>query len=552
MFNSSIQGKLLQPLPSASSCHNPNFNQNQCNITQNNWFNAVWRGDQSGAMQNINWEADGNQTCLISSPKQTQCYQGSVPRYAVNATSASDIQKAVQFAANYNLRLVIKNTGHDYLGRSTAPGSLMIWTHYMKSISIIDNYIPDGCNISAISAVRVTAGVQGGEMYAALDAQNLVAVGGASATVGPVGGYVQGAGHGPLSRLHGLAADNVLQFEAVTADGVLRTANACQNKDLFWALRGGGGGTFAVVVSATFKTYPSPTIVGAIYAVTATNDSVYSSFITEFIRITPTLADAGWSGYFYLYPSRTFLMAYLMPNANVSYAEATLSSLLIGRSTNSGLSITGDVFFMPSFYSYFQALLLNANPTGTNAIIGSRLIPRSVVDNSPDQFAQTLLKIQPPSSTSGQVIGHLVAGGEVAMNNGTNTSLNPAWRKALLHVVYANGWSDTATLTEQSQIAVQVTTNVELLKNLTSDSGCYLNEADPNDPNWQQSFFGINYDRLKTIKDQIDPNGLFICKNCVGSEEWTNDLNCPSRATMKNNRVYFSILIVYLLFCCLK
>jgi hypothetical protein len=66
-----------------------------------------------------------------------------------------------------------------------------------------------------------------------------------------------------------------------------------------------------------------------------------------------------------------------------------------------------------------------------------------------------------------------------------------------------------------------------------SQSSCYFNEADPNEPNWQQKFFGTQdiYDRLKSIKKSVDPNGLFICKNCVGSDDWSADLNCPKRSS---------------------
>src|SRR5262245_31204128 len=94
-------------------------------------------------------------------------------------------------------------------------------------------------------------------------------------TVGFAGGYIQGGGHGPLASLHGMAADQALAFEVITADGVYRTADSRENTDLYWALKGGGPSTFAVIVSVTVKTFPETPSAGAILRInsTHTNDS---------------------------------------------------------------------------------------------------------------------------------------------------------------------------------------------------------------------------------------------------------------------------------------
>ena len=94
-------------------------------------------------------------------------------------------------------------------------------------------------------------------------------------TVGFAGGYIQRGGHGPLASLHGMAADQALSFEVITADGVYRTANAGENSDLFWALKGGGPSTFAAIVSVTVKTFPETPAAGAILHInsTHTNDT---------------------------------------------------------------------------------------------------------------------------------------------------------------------------------------------------------------------------------------------------------------------------------------
>jgi FAD/FMN-containing dehydrogenase len=99
-------------------------------------------------------------------------------------------------------------------------------------------FSPQGCNITLnVPAVTVGSGTQMRELYRAAADRNYMIVGGTSTTVS-VGGYLTGGGHSALSPLFGMGADNVIQFEIVTADGQLLTANECLNSDLFWAVRG--------------------------------------------------------------------------------------------------------------------------------------------------------------------------------------------------------------------------------------------------------------------------------------------------------------------------
>lgn len=130
------------------------------------------------------------------------------------------IQKVIRFAKKHDLRLAIKNTGHSFLGQSTAPESIQLFTFNMKDITFTDNFIPRNCDHGKGygSAVTYGAGVQLRQLYDALASKGLMAVGGYSATVGAAGGFIQGGGHGALSPWKGLAADNVLEFTLVNAD----------------------------------------------------------------------------------------------------------------------------------------------------------------------------------------------------------------------------------------------------------------------------------------------------------------------------------------------
>lgn len=174
-----------------------------------------------------------NQSCDPWTPRERPCELGTYVHYAVNATGSDHIAAAINFAREKNVRLVIRNTGHDYLGRSTGAGGLAVWTHYLKEITTVQW---DDADFTG-TALELGAGVQGYEMLQAATALGRVAVGGECPTVGVAGGYTQSGGHSALSTNFGLAADQTLSFEVVTASGELVTASKKENTDLYWALR---------------------------------------------------------------------------------------------------------------------------------------------------------------------------------------------------------------------------------------------------------------------------------------------------------------------------
>ena len=146
----------------------------------------------------------------------------------------------------------------------------------MQGANFTDSFIPMGSNgtlvRTPVSAVTLSAGMQWGPVYSLAAAHNVEVVGGSDPTVGVIG-LLLGGGHGPLSAQRGLAADQALEFQVVTPDGQIRTCNAYQNADLFWALRGGGGSTFAVIISVTVKTYPAQTVTAYRFLMNATNNN---------------------------------------------------------------------------------------------------------------------------------------------------------------------------------------------------------------------------------------------------------------------------------------
>ncbi|KAJ7635622.1 hypothetical protein B0H17DRAFT_961423, partial [Mycena rosella] len=141
------------------------------------------------------------------------------------------------------------------LGRSTAPYSLLIRTAGLQNISMTDAFFVGTRNMGP--AVTIGSGVHTQTLYQETKANGKIVVAPTAATVCPAGGYVQGAGHSALSPLFGLAADNVLEFHIVVASGELLQVNSISHPDLFYALRGGGAGSWGVIFFATFRTFPT-------------------------------------------------------------------------------------------------------------------------------------------------------------------------------------------------------------------------------------------------------------------------------------------------------
>lgn len=205
-----------------------------------------------------------NTACSISaiSPLSLQalvqtCYQGSVPSYYIDSADSAHMYAGTKFASKWKIPLVVKNTGHDHRGRSSAPYSLAIWTHNIQpQIVFSDNFKPAGCSKSTgFTTMTYGAGHMFGQLYDAAQEKGYMLAGGAALSVGASGGWLMGGGHGVVGPNYDLGVDNVMEMTALLPNGSVVTTNRCQNQDLFFALRGGGGGTFGIVLSTTSHVY---------------------------------------------------------------------------------------------------------------------------------------------------------------------------------------------------------------------------------------------------------------------------------------------------------
>ena len=172
-------------------------------------------------------------------------YNGSMPAAIVTPTSAADVQKAMVFAASHNLKVAPRSGGHSYIGASTANGALVFDLRQL----------PGGIDYDAASGrVTATPATSLWDLHQSLAAAGRGIPTGTCPTVG-VAGHALGGGLGAQSRHAGLLSDALTSATVVLPDGQAVTASAAENPDLFWALRGGGGGNFGVTTSLTFATF---------------------------------------------------------------------------------------------------------------------------------------------------------------------------------------------------------------------------------------------------------------------------------------------------------
>jgi FAD/FMN-containing dehydrogenase len=184
------------------------------------------------------WSSGTSCPPTSSSPNSTACTQGGFPVYVIDARTTRHIQLAINFARNANIRLVVKNSGHDFNGKSVGGYSLSVWVHNLRAMTYNAADEKHG-GARTVSYAAGSTAADGNALMRSVDMTMLVAGG---TTVGIAGGFLQGGGHSTFTSYYGLAADQVLGLTAVTADGRVVEMNDKLNTDLFWAFRGGGGG----------------------------------------------------------------------------------------------------------------------------------------------------------------------------------------------------------------------------------------------------------------------------------------------------------------------
>ena len=274
------------------------------------------------------------------------------------------------------------------------------------------------------------AGVQGFEAYAAAHKVGYSVTGGECPTVGLVGGYTQGGGHSALASKYGLAADQTLEWEVVTGTGEFVRASPTENAELYWALSGGGGGTYGVVWSLTSKAHVDKPVSGANLTFSSEGiptDTFYAA-VSAWHETLPKLVDAGAMTVYYVSSSVFILTPFTGPGISAPKAKELLQPFI---DELNDLGIQYDMTGPTEFSTYLDEYNAFQLPIEVGvAQYGGRLIPRSVVENNNDALTAAIRAINEHESSPLFVGVGLNVNMSVARN--VDNAVLPAWRDTLI------------------------------------------------------------------------------------------------------------------------
>ncbi len=484
--------------------------------------------------------------------------------YAVAARNAGDIAAAVNFARENHLRLVVKGGGHSYQGTSDAPDSLLVWTRHMHDITLHRAFVPQGCRYTQRPqrAVTMGAGTIWMQAYDAVTTKGGHYVQGGGCTTVGVAGLIQSGGFGSFSKHFGLAAAGLLEAEVVTADGKVRIANACRNPDLFWALKGGGGGTFGIVSKVTLRLRQLPEFFGGVFfTVKATSDDAFRRLIRRFVAFyREQLFNDHWGEQAHVKPDNSLAISMVVQGMDEEQARKAWKPFLdwVARSPHAYklealpvfLSVPARNFWDVEYMDKHHPGVFTRDPRpgaspnnvwwkGDGGQVGwfiwgmeSLWLPSSLLEeDSQERLSRALFA----SSRQWEVELHfnkgLAGAPSGAVAAARDTATNPAVLTAFALAISANGQRPAypgipghePDLAAGRKSARRIDHCMNELRALVPKVGSYVSESNFFERDWQHSYWGSHYPRLTSIKKKYDPNGLFFVHNGVGSERWSAD-----------------------------
>jgi hypothetical protein len=482
--------------------------------------------------------------------------------YCVTAHTTTDVVAAVNFARQHNLRVVIRGGGHSYLGTSNAPDSLEIWTRSMKDVVLNDAFVAQGCEgrEEPQPAVSVGAGAIWMHAYDAVTTRGGRYVqGGGCGTVG-VAGLVQGGGFGSYSKQFGTAGANLLEAEVVTADGTVRIANACTNPDLFWALKGGGGGTFGVVTRVTLRTHEVPASIGIVLTkVEAKSDAAYRQLLGRFVDFCgDNLVDRHWGEITALRRGNTLDVNMEFQGIDEARARAIWQPLLGWIEAQPLLAMTPPLIrSIPGRYRWDADFLRTNAPGATlqddrpgapadNVFWSANLaeaghfihgfesiwLPQSLLrGEARARLADALFAASRLWSVALHFQKGLAGAPPESLAATRDTPMNPAVLDAFALAIVAAGSppgyvglrGHEPNLAAARRDARAIESAIAALSAVVPQAAAYVAESSFFQRDWQTAYWGSNYARLRAIKEKVDPSGLFFVHHGVGSEEWSAD-----------------------------
>ncbi|KAF9448257.1 FAD/FMN-containing isoamyl alcohol oxidase MreA [Macrolepiota fuliginosa MF-IS2] len=517
-FNASVDGRLIRTIPIAASCHGADYDAAKCKNVQNQWHQPKFHEEYASS---IMAPVFLNKSCDPFTAVNKRCIVGAYVQYSVDVATPDHVIKTLAFANKHNIRFIVKNTGHDYMGKSTGAGGLAVWMHHLTDREWIPQFT--GPTYKG-PAVKVHAGVIGDMLGQDAEARGQVVVAGQCPTVGFVGGYIQGGGHSVLSSLYGMAADQILEFEVITTTGGFVRASPSENADLFWALSGGVRGTYGIVWSVTVKTYVDmpATTVHVLYRPPSQDKSVLDTHwrsIGTYLTESPKYLSAG-AYHIVNFDNNIFHVVILFPKKTPEEVDVLTQPWFSGLHTLNITPAITETAQHPTIrnasvlvYQIFGGEIL----TGTD-LYGARILPKRLWE-SQDNLGTLFHTLREIVDGGGHIVDIAVNPTREISGNPNNAIL-PAFRTMHSMCIIAWNWNDTASWEEQFADTKTVTSLTSKLAKITPETGAYLNEADAFGPTWKKDFYGVNYDRLLQVKDRWDPNQVLYGTTAVGGDRW--------------------------------
>jgi len=401
------------------------------------------------------------------------------PALIVRCSGPADVMTTVKFAASHRMLLAVRGGGHSLSGQSVCEKGLLLDLSQMNS--------------ARVDPAKQTAWIEGGALLGALDreaqAHGLATTAGTVSHTG-VGGLTTGGGFGRIGRRFGLACDNVRSFDVVTADGRFLTANAQQNKELYWGLRGGGG-NFGVVTSFEFQLHPvDPLMVGGDLVYSWQDAPAMLPFLFDYLAHSPDELYVEF-GLLRL-PNDQRLMSlnvcYSGPRAQAAKVLAPLREFR--------KPVRDTVVETP--YVKLQSAQDKAAEHGHRHYIKGGMV-HEVSKGLSEVLLATIEQANLPMVQTVQ-LPH--AGGAISRVKPDATAF--AQRSAKHLIFIAAHWDDP---TQNDAVANWVRTTWPTIEPHTH--GFYVNEYTPEDAARLSTTYGGNFERLVALKSKVDPDNLF-------------------------------------------
>lgn len=502
--------------------------------------NPFYVSDQPGLTQSSGW---------------LNAWRSAPSRYVVRPESAEDVAAAVRFAGTHGVRLVVRGGGHSYFGASSAPDSLLILMRGMNDVRLHDAFIPAGSAMAPVHAVTLGAGCLWMDAYRAVTVEGGRYVQGGGCTTVGVAGLVQGGGFGSFSKGFGTVAAGLLEAEIVTADGTVRTVNAVQHPDLFWAIKGGGGGTFGVVTRLTLRTHELPDLFGAAKgAIRAKSDAAYRRLLSQFLAHYQTaLCNPHWGEQASATRSNTLNINMVFQGLSLDAAEAAWRPFIEFVKANAADYEESDplrVLALPARHFWDADWLARNLPAdtisrdtrpmaqsgaywwhGDGEQVGaywfgyqSTWLPATLLDTANrDSLADAWFAASRHWTVALHFNKGLAGAPPEAIAASRDTAMNPQVLSAFALAIIASSGEPAypgQPLPSEAGAKAQadaIAHAVDELRKVAPDAGTYVNECDFHQENWQQAFWGPNAPRLEAIKRRYDRGNLFRVHHGVGS-----------------------------------